>query len=73
MKNSLKATPNILTRTLSVINFINMPHQRLYDSRLTSFVSMAARLKAVWQEARCAVPWFSESSLWYRPLNFCIT
>ncbi|EFO4711435.1 hypothetical protein A3376_26680 [Escherichia coli] len=72
MKNSLKATPN-LTRTLSVINFINMPHHCLDDSRLASFVSMTARLKAVWQEARCAVPWFSESSLWYRPFNSCVT
>ncbi|EJP3182485.1 hypothetical protein NV577_004741, partial [Escherichia coli] len=49
------------------------PHQRLCDSRLAPFVSMTARLKAVWQEARCAVPWFSESALWYRPFNRRVT
>lgn len=41
MKNRLKAT-RILTRTLSVINFINMPHHCRDDSRLASFVSSAA-------------------------------
>ena len=42
--------------TLSAINFINRPHQRLQASRLASLVPVSALLKAVRQGARCAVP-----------------
>ncbi|TJE69984.1 hypothetical protein C9021_23035 [Escherichia coli] len=71
-KNRLKATPT-LTRTLSIINSINMPHQCMDDSRLASFVSLTARLKAVWQAARCAVSCCSVISHWLRRADSCVT
>ncbi|CTW79241.1 Uncharacterised protein [Escherichia coli] len=41
-KKQTESHTESLTRTLSIINSINMPHQCMDDSRLASFVSIAA-------------------------------